>query len=773
MRPKPRGTFSLLIAVFIFGFSALGAQIVFLRELLVLFYGNELSLGVILGCWLFWTGMGSLVLGRFADRFQNPVLTLAFFQCLLALVLIITLPAIRSIKLFLEVSPGQILGYLSMFQGSFFSLSLCCLLNGFLFSLAGKACADIYRRREAVSRGVGVVYILESLGSVIGGLITSFFLIRFFSSLGLLFLLASINLAAAGGIIFSFPSPPRRRQLRWAWLAAASFLLIFILAGGVASLDKISRGWEWEGFDLKKTRSSVYGNLAVTGRDHQFSLFENGLLLFTRPDRYSSEQAVHFGMLEHPSPRRVLLIGGGVGGSLEEILKYPGLEKVTYLELDPAVVGLAEEFIPPEQRDFLTDPRVEIIYTDGRRYLQRTHRRFDVIIIDLPDPFTAQINRFYTRQFYRLARDRLRSGGIICFGVTSSSNYISGELQNFIGCVYQTLREAFPEVTVIPGGSNFFIASEQSGYLSDDYRVLENRIRERKIDLKYIRGYYLSDRMSRERIDYLRDKLRATAGVRINTDFHPVCYYYDLVFWSSYFAGESGSWFGGFLQRATILRWWWFLAPVAAAVLLFPILRRRRRRSRGAWVLWPVLTSGFSEIVFQVVILLAFQILYGYVYYKLGIILSLFMAGLVAGGGTATGLMSRLRKKEKIFFLVQILICVYPLLLPPAFRFFAGSQSPLRNWLGENLIFPLLPLIAGFAGGFQFPLAVEIYLRRRKRSGLVSGLVYGFDLLGACLGALLISALILPLLGISATCYTVALINLTSLVVIRAYSRRS
>jgi len=67
---------------------------------------------------------------------------------------------------------------------------------------------------------------------------------------------------------------------------------------------------------------------------------------------------------------------------------------------------------------------------------------------------------------------------------------------------------------------------------------------------------------------------------------------------------------------------------------------------------------------------------------------------------------------------------------------------------------------------------VEIYLRRRRRPGLVSGLVYGFDLIGACLGALLISGLVLPLLGISATCYAVALINLASLVVIGVYARR-
>jgi len=77
--------------------------------------------------------------------------------------------------------------------------------------------------------------------------------------------------------------------------------------------------------------------------------------------------------------------------------------------------------------------------------------------------------------------------------------------------------------------------------------------------------------------------------------------------------------------------------------------------------------------------------------------------------------------------------------------------------------------VAGFIGGFQLPLAGRIYLRGRKRMGLVSGLTYGFDLLGACLGAIIISALVLPILGVAATCYAVFFLNLTGLIIIHAY----
>ena len=765
----------LFISVFIIGFTALSAQIVFLRELLVLFYGNELSLGVVLGCWLFWTGLGSLCLGRFADRFKKPALKLALLQTLLAFALIATLLAARSVKLFLNVSPGQILGYIPIFLASFFVLSIFCLLNGFLFSLGCKtfekisAAAGSSDTRDRSSRGIGLVYIIEALGSVVGGLLTSLVLIRLLPPLVLIFLLAAINLAAGGSLLFIFSPRKRLRAGKIAWLLVAAAGVVFLGSGGIDYLQKISLSWQWRGFDLKKTENSIYGSLAVTGRERQFSLFENGILMFTRPDLFSAEESVHFAMLEHPQPKKVLLIGGGVGGSLEEILKYPSLEEVIYVELDPSIIRLTREFLPPGDEKFLLDPRVKIVYSDGRRFLQQQQEKYDVIIVNLPDPFTAQLNRFYTGEFFQLARKHLRPEGVLSLAVTSAENYISGELQNFLACIYLTLKDVFPEVVVLPGGSAFFLASPASNYLTADHRILEERIQERGLSLLYIREYYLFDRLRPERVEYLQQKITTASRAQVNLDFHPICYFYDMVFWSTYFMGESGGWFTRFLQKALILRWWWFLFPAGFALLLFPLLRSRRKKSSGAWVLWPVLTSGFSEIVFQLVILLAFQILYGYVYYKLGIILTLYMVGLVLGGGVITARLPHLKDEHRLFFLTQVVICLYPLLLPVIFFLLSGTRTPALNWLGENLVLPLLPVIAGFFGGFQVPLAGRIYLKRQNRVGMVSGLSYGFDLLGACLGALLISALVLPVLGVAVTCYAVTLLNLTSLIVIIAY----
>ena len=760
----------LFISVFIIGFTSLSAQIVFLRELLVLFYGNELSIGVVLGCWLFWTGIGSLFLGRLVDRFRSPAIIFSFLQILLAIALVLTLLAIRSVKIFMDLSPGQIIGYLNIFIASFAVISVYCVLNGFLFSLGCRIYEKIHGPGlDRASRGLGLIYILEALGAVAGGLLTSLVLIRAISPITLVAILGGLNLVAAGLLLFSFAPRRKAKPAKVLWLAVVAASVVAVAAGGLGELAELSLTRQWQGFNLEKVENSIYGNLAVTGRKNQFSLFENGLLVFTHPDLQTAEESVHFAMLEHPAPRRILLIGGGVGGSLREILRHPSVSEVTYLELDPAIIRLAGEFLEPSEAALLTDPRVEVINGDGRLYLERERKKYDLIIVNLPDPFTAQINRFYTREFFDLARLRLQAGGILSLGVTSSENYISGELRSFLGCIYKTVKAVFPSVVVIPGGSNYFIASDTGDYLTDDYAILEERSLERRLDLKYVRGYYLADRMQRSRIDYLRRMLETAPRVRLNLDFHPICYFYDMVFWSSYFSGESGGWFTRLLMASLIMRWWWFLLPVGLSLLLFPVFRVRRTNTRGAWVLWPVMTSGFSEIVFQVVVLLSFQIFYGYVYYKLGIILTLFMVGLVLGGGVITAILPRIRDEDRLFFITQIAICLYPLLLPMVFYLLTSSPGEMTRQLGENIIFPALPVVAGFIGGFQLPLAGRIYLRGRKRMGLVSGLTYGFDLLGACLGAIVISALVLPILGVAATCYAVFFLNLTGLIVIHAY----
>jgi len=747
----------LILGLILIGFTSMAAQIVLMRELMVVFYGNELSLGITLAGWLFWVAMGSWGIGRFfVERIRNKLAFFAFAELLLALFLPLSIFAARAIPVILKTSPGEIIGLFPMIYSSLGVLVPTCLLLGFLFILG---CRIYSPKSGEGAEQIGYVYVFEAIGATSGGLLSGLLLIRLLQPLYIMFGIGLFNL----GVAFSLAWFVEERK---SLLLVPTFVLILVsvslfATGKVGDLRQASLDLRWGAYHLLTSQNSIYGNIAVTKNDNTYSFFNNGLYNFTVPDEFTSERIAHFALLEHPEPRRVLLIGGGVSGVLREILKHP-VEKVDYLELDPLMITLAEEYLYSSKEGALSDERVEVENIDGRLFVKQTSSKYDLIIVNLPEPFTAQINRFYTVEFFRAAERILNEEGILFFGITSSPNYISDEQRNLLVSLNESLKKVFVEVRVIPGDTNYFLGSKSKGILTLDYRRLMQRLNERRVEAKYVREYYLASELSDERIGYLEGKLLPTPKIMLNRDFRPISYYYDMVLWSAHFKFTLAKIFKRISQKTIYIA-----AIIVYCALLLPIwLRRPMHEVRPVAVLTAVTTTGFAEITFQVITLLSFQIMYGYVYYKLSIILTSFMIGLIFGGWWATKIIEKGRGNFLNFIEAQICICIYPLILPLVFLGFASSSGKFSNYLGSNIILPFLPIIAGFIGGFQFPLANKLYLQ--SRTGLVraAGLTYGFDLFGSCLGALLVSVFLLPILGIPVVCLLVAILNGVSLVLL-------
>ena len=138
------------------------------------------------------------------------------------------------------------------------------------------------------------------------------------------------------------------------------------------NLNSHSLDIQWGMLGLKESRNSIYSNLTVVGGEGTYTFFSNGLSMFTVPNQASAEQISHFAMLEHPDPSKVLLISGGVSGSLGEVLKHP-VKKVDYVELDPTVIELARNWLDSKELAPLNDPRVKIENVDGRLFVKRIH----------------------------------------------------------------------------------------------------------------------------------------------------------------------------------------------------------------------------------------------------------------------------------------------------------------------------------------------------------------------------------------------------------------
>jgi len=766
-----RASGTLRAAFVLIGFTAVVAQIVLMRELIVVFYGNEISLGLMLANWLLWTAIGSGLLGRLAWRVRRPRALMASLQVAIAVAFPLTILAVRASKVVFQPVPGEILGPGPMFVTSLVTLSFLCVVSGWLFAAGSRLYADEVGASTATA--TGAVYLLEAVGSGVGGILASLVLIRYLSAFDIASLLALLNLLAAASLAVRVPS--LGRAIAAALLALFAFL---VFPWGSRRLETLSLATLWRGFRLVATRNSPYGNLVVVQTEASRSLFENGLVVFTVPDPAAAEEAVHFALLQHPSPRRLLLIGGGVSGSLAQALQHPSLEQVDYVELDPAIFDLARQYFPKEWAPIQADPRVSIHNTDGRLFLKTTTSTFDVVIVNLPDPQTAQLNRFYTLEFFQEVAEKLAPRGVLSFRVTAAENYISSELASFLRCLNKTLRAVFPEVKAIPGAEVHFFAANQAGTLTTAPSELISRLRSRRLRTDYVREYYIPFRMSPDRMLDLEWQIEPQPATPINRDFAPIAYYFDVALWSSRFHGVWRPWFTSLAQiRFGTLVWGLGLMVLALAGLWLALTAVARRRGAGRGerrFRTPaglcVAAMGFTLIALEVLLLLGFQAIYGYVYHQLAIVIAALMVGMAVGA--RLGLSGRREpagpsssaatERSELATLagLQVLAAVAPLLLYVLFAWFSLVKSPLGLFLVSQILFPALALLAGMLGGYQFPLASRIYFRGSKDSPRSPGALYGLDLVGACLGAVVLSAYLFPVFGFLKTALLTAAVNL-------------
>ena len=765
-----------MVILSLIGFSAVIAQIVLMRELIVVFYGNELSLGLVLANWLLWTAVGSSVIGRLAAYFANPRRLVAGLQVVIAVVFPLTIFAVRGSRSVFQTTPGELLGPWPMFLTSLVTLSAFCMVSGVLFAAGSRLYAQ--ETGSTIAAGTASLYLLEAAGSGVGGILASLVLIRYLDAFAVAFVVSLLNLLAAASLLVQ----QRLYRLAVVGVLLAGFaLLVFPVVS--PRLESASLASLWRGYGLVAERNSIYGNLAVTQSEGSRSLYENGLVVFTVPNPEAAEEAVHFALLQHSTPRNLLLIGGGVSGTIAQALQHATLERVEYVELDPTILDLARRHFPEEWSAVERDARVKVHNTDGRLFLKTTRANFDVIIVNLPDPQTAQLNRFYTLEFFHEAARRLAPGGVFSFQVTGAENYISPELAEFLRCLHKTLRAAFPEVTAMPGATIHFFAATRAGVLVKDPEAFLERLRSRRLHTQYVREYLIPFRLSPDRVRDLEEQIEPQPATPVNRDFAPIAYYFDVMLWGSRFQRGASGWFASLAQ----IEFWKTLAAVTlglfgVAGLVWWTHRRGGFETRPYIAGSCVAAMGFTLMALEMLLLLGFQAVYGYVYHQLAILIAVFMVGMAAGTwlqlrrrrGTAGTLPSfahagweiprdadpSLANSEAMRTLVrlQLIAAISALFLYGLFEVLSRVTSAPGLLVGSQLGFPGLALISGMLGGYQFPLASRVYLSNGARHS--AGALYGLDLLGACVGAVAFSLFFFPVYGFLRTALLIAVVNL-------------
>ena len=207
-------------------------------------------------------------------------------------------------------------------------------------------------------------------------------------------------------------------------LRVRAVLVIVILSAGLLGSDRLTSLAEDNLYadEILYTKNTAYQRIVVTRGRAGFQLFLNGHLQFSSADEYRYHEAlVHPAMLSVPSPQRVLVLGGGDGLAMREILKYPNVREVTLVDLDPDMTKLSARFplLAALNNNSFSDPRVHVINQDAMTWLETPGEAFDVAIVDFPDPNNFSLGKLYTTRFYRLLKKRLAPNARVAVQSTS------------------------------------------------------------------------------------------------------------------------------------------------------------------------------------------------------------------------------------------------------------------------------------------------------------------------------------------------------------------
>lgn len=723
------------------GFVATVAQIIILRELLVLFYGNELSAGLIFAGWLLWSALGSGLAAKWTAKISAHTTLQRLMLVCLSVLLPLSVLFIRATRIIWTLPAGELISIGKMLLISVAVTAMFCPMSGALF---GVCWVLLQKKGERQSLWI---YMGEALGSAAAGLIVYFVFLPYGSVFTTIWVTSGISLIVSAWLFRPWRPASKLRLGHLIWMAVS--LLVVAIAVSGPRLDHLSQRWQW-GPDLSAVHDTAFHNIAVLKKEGQVSVFTNGLWLFSEPDRLSAEHGAHLALLQHPRPESVLLLGGGIAGLLGELLKHPGIRHIDYVEPDPDFIRLIKPQLSSATNVFLQHPSVQLFHQDPGIYLRRTDARYDVILLNMGDPITAQMNRFYTKEFFVQVKQRISPGGIFSFAVSGGESMLGPTQARFLGSLKKTLFQVFPHILIYPGDQNRFFATDRSGELLSDPAVLADRIFERHLQLTYIREDILQDALSPFRLDYFTSILEGIRGVAVNKDFFPICYFHNLMQWAI-------QWHEG-LQQFFIfladlkLKWLW-TALAVVGVIIVAIFWSGLCKYKAA-VAGSIFVSGGIEMVLQVIFLLSFQIVAGFVYRQLALIIAFFMTGLAAGAGwisrqnfsPSNTIAARAR-----FIRVQALVCALPLglmlLLPLLQREILNYFSlAAMGWL-----FSGLSLITGILGGAHFAIAVNVMAGSGAALEKIGGGFYALDLAGAAAGVLMATLFIIPIFGIMNT----------------------
>ena len=718
--------------LFIIGLISIAGQVVLLRELNVASFGVELVYVLALGFWLLATALGAL--SARSSRTSGGVGALCMPLLLFAAFLPAAAAFARASRILLGSVPGAYLPPVEQFSTIAAALLPAGFITGYLFRRA----AGFF-----VARGktVAAAYSIESAGGLAGGL---------FSTLGLtwglqnvaLALICSLIAAAAAAAAVAAGNRGRARMLP-AFVLCGIFLIALYHA---PAIDRIMTRWNHP--SLLESRDTPYGRITITKLESQVSVFVNDALAF-ETEGTEAEHFAHLAALQHPRPGHILVLGGGIEGTVGELLKH-GPDVIDYAELDPAMIGMVMANLSPDRQSSLVKPGVKIVAEDPRLFLQ-TSGHYDLILIGMPEPSSGQANRFYTLEFFKQCRDHLNPGGIVAMRLPAAENRWTPQMTERVLSIHGALSRVFANVLIIPGETTVVTASSDA--LPHDPQVFIDRLHGRRIDSRLVSEPFIRYLLTNDLFSEI-EKLVQVRTAPVNTDARPICYQFTALLWlSKFFPSLTGL---GFEDIEDLVKKNRMGIGAAAGMLLLVFFIARMRPSWSRVLL--VAVAGFAGMVLETVLILRYQTLHGVLYRDLGMLITAFMLGLTAGAMTLA-MAARHEspfhepgRKWGIGLVAGLMLLGFLVVLQTGLGRFAG--------LAETAV---LLAAAGYLVAGIFAYAS---LRGVPEQEKVISPLYAADLMGGCVGSVAASMILVPLLGMDITAMGMTGLSLLALILI-------
>lgn len=398
--------------------------------------GNSVAqFSITIGLFMFAMGIGS-----YLTKFINDRLVERFIQ----IEILVALVGGLSAALLFLVFP-----YYALYRPTMYGL---ILLIGTLVGLEIPLLTRILSRSASFSDSLAHVLSLDYIGALIGSVSFPLLLLP---SLGLFrssFAIGLLNICVAAIALVMFGKSHPRVHSYWIYaLLVIGVLLTGLIASG--AITKFAEG-QLFGDEMIYTEQTPYQRIVVTShpRNGEVRLYLDGHLQFAGLDEHRyHESLVHPVMSVGPPPKKILVLGGGDGLAIREVLKFSSVESIELVDIDPSMTALSRRFeaIRKLNQDSLEDKRVTLIHADAFNYVQQAYARiqptgqwYDRIIIDLPDPHSEVLNKLYCSEFYKLVYRVLTDDG--AFVTQSGSPIITREA---FWCIEQTIASSGFHVT--------------------------------------------------------------------------------------------------------------------------------------------------------------------------------------------------------------------------------------------------------------------------------------------------------------------------------------